>query len=163
MHFAGHGVYDDEDPARSGLVFASGVLSSPGLLQSLAGTPIIFSNACHSGVLDAPGGAGTDARPDARGQSAWTGLAASFLLNGAANYLGSLWPIYDDSSQALAGEFYELLCAGIPVGEALRRARLAIHAAGDPTWAAFVLFGCPRNRVRPYRGTVITAWRSSPR
>ena len=150
VHFAGHGVYDDEDPARSGLVFASGVLSSPGLLQSLAGTPIIFSNACHSGVLDA-GGAGTDARPDARGQSAWTGLAASFLLNGAANYLGSLWPIYDDSSRALAGEFYELLCAGTPVGEALRRARLAIHAAGDPTWAAFVLFGCPRNRVRPAR------------
>ncbi len=151
VHFAGHGVYDDAEPARSGLVFASGVLSPAGLLQPLAGNPIIFSNACQSGVLDAGDGTDADARPGARGHSGWTGLAASFLLNGAANYLGSLWPIYDESSRALADEFYELLCAGTPVGEALRRARLAIHAAGDPTWAAFVLFGCPRNRVRPDR------------
>ena len=151
VHFAGHGVYDNAEPDRSGLVFVSGVLSSPGLLQTLAGTPIIFSNACQSGLLDAGDDASPDAQPDTGGQSAWTGLAASFLLNGAANYLGSLWPIYDDSSQALADEFYELLCSGTPVGEALRRGRLAIHAAGDPTWAAFVLFGCPRNRVRPAR------------
>ena len=151
VHFAGHGVYDNAEPDRSGLVFASGVLSPPGLLQTLAGTPIIFSNACQSGLLDTSDDASPDAQPDAGGQSAWTGLAASFLLNGAANYLGSLWPIYDDSSQALADEFYELLCSGTPVGEALRRGRLAIHSAGDPTWAAFVLFGCPRNRVRPAR------------
>jgi hypothetical protein len=155
VHFAGHGVYNDAEPARSGLVFANGVLSSAGLLQPLAGTPIIFSNACQSGVLE-PGDEGT---ADAHANSGWTGLAASFLLNGAANYLGSLWPIYDDSSRKLAGEFYELLCAGVPVGEALRRARLTIHAAGDPTWAAFVLFGCPRNRIRPDRadGAVVKA------
>ncbi|GAA4263582.1 CHAT domain-containing protein [Dactylosporangium darangshiense] len=140
VHFAGHGRYDEARPERSGLVFDSGILTPLGL-PPLDGSPIVFGNACQSGLLNGGGPAA----------AAWTGLAASFLLSGAANYLGSLWPIYDDSSRALAEEFYELLCAGVPVGEALRRARLAIHAAGDPTWAAFVLFGCPRIRVRPMR------------
>jgi hypothetical protein len=141
VHFAGHGRYDAARPNRSGLVFESGVLSPRGILDPLRASPIIFSNACESGVLGVGDAAG--------GSTAWTGLAATFLLNGAINYLGSLWPIDDQSSRALAETFYRLLCTGTPVGEALRQARMAVRATGDPTWAAFVLFGCPRNRVRP--------------
>jgi hypothetical protein len=141
VHFAGHGRYDSVRPNRSGLVFESGVLSPRGVLDPLRASPIIFSNACESGVPGVGDGSG--------GSAAWSGLAATFLLNGAINYLGSLWPIDDESSRALAETFYRLLCTGTPVGEALRQARLAVRATGDPTWAAFVLFGCPRNRVRP--------------
>jgi hypothetical protein len=147
VHFAGHGRYDNTEPARSGLVFDSGVLTPTSLLEPLAGKPIIFSNACESGLIDNH----LDGSLGDRADTSWTGLAATFLLRGAANYLGSLWPIYDDSSREIAETFYELLCRGTPVGEALRRARECVHAEKDPTWAAFVLFGCPRNRIRPPR------------
>jgi hypothetical protein len=147
VHFAGHGLYDQAMTARSGLVFRSGVLTAGGLLEPFTATPIMFSNACESGILDRD----LQTSDGGRARSGWTGLAASFLLNGAANYLGSLWPIYDETSRALAEEFYTQLCAGTPVGEALRRARLKVYAEGDSTWAAFVLFGCPRNRLRPAR------------
>ena len=84
-----------------------------------------------------------------RGPSrAWNGLAAGFIHAGALNYLGSLWPILDEGSRKLAERFYALLVDGHSVGESLRRAKLQAFNERDATWAAVVLFGCPRNRLR---------------
>jgi hypothetical protein len=136
IHCAGHGAYDAADAARAGLVFREGPLGAddPGL--ALRGLPIVFANACETGRL----GPGVDAR--------WTGLAATFIARGAVNYLGSLWPIFDDGSRRVAERFYEGVCRGETVGEALRQARLEALGRDDPTWAALVLFGCPRTRLR---------------
>jgi CHAT domain-containing protein len=86
----------------------------------------------------------------------WSGLAAAFIAAGAINYLGSLWPIFDESSKRMSESFYRHLHTGTTVGEALQRARIETFAGGpgrdggrDATWAAYVLFGCPRNRLRP--------------
>ena len=142
LHFAGHGFYDEHDPLASGLVFRGGRLAARDLPASLTGAPLIFGNACKSASLAAGGAAST------RG---WSGLAASLIAAGASNYVGSLWPVGDASSQKMAVEFYQQLLQGEGVGEALRKARQACYQRGarrDPTWAAFVLFGCPRNRFR---------------
>ena len=140
VHFAGHGFYDPADPLRSGLVFRQGVLSPENLAEPLGGAPIIFSNACETGRLREEDGVG--------GTRAWSGLAASFLALGAVNYLGSLWPVFDEGSRRVSETFYASLCEGHTVGEALRRAKLDAYERNDPTWAAFALFGCPRNRLR---------------
>jgi CHAT domain len=140
VHFAGHGYYDEHQPTRSGLVFRKGILTPEDLKIPLRGAPIIFSNACETGRVgrnESPGGG--------RGRS---GLAAGFITSGAVNYLGSLWPIFDDSSRRIAESFYQHLRTGYTVGEALRQARLEAYSENDSTWAAFVLFGCPRNRLR---------------
>jgi len=116
------------------------VLTSAGFSAVLDGLPVVFSNACETGLLSpAQGAEGV----------LWTGVAGSFLAGGAVNYLGSMWPVFDDGSRRIAQFFYERLCAGEPIGEALRQARLDAYERGDPTWAAYVLFGCPRNRLRP--------------
>jgi CHAT domain-containing protein len=142
LHFAGHGFYDEHDPLASGLVFRGGRLAARDLPASLTGAPLIFGNACESASLAGSGAASIHG---------WSGLAASLITAGASNYVGSLWPVGDTSSQKLAVEFYQNLLQGEGVGEALRKARQACYhrdAGRDPTWAAFVLFGCPRNRYR---------------
>lgn len=139
-HFAGHGSYDDTRPEQSGLIFRQGKLIPGNLTNTLQGMPMIFSNACETGRF-------STIRPSGSGQG-WGSIAASFIAQGAVNYLGSLWPIFDESSRNLAEEFYRRLCNGLPIGEALRIARLRVYTDNDPTWAAYVLFGCPRNRLR---------------
>ena len=140
VHFAGHCWFDPDRPGECGLIFREGVLTSAGFSAVLDGLPVVFSNACETGLLSpAQGAEGV----------LWTGVAASFLAGGAVNYLGSMWPVFDDGSRRIAQFFYERLCAGEPIGEALRQARMDAYERDDPTWAAYVLFGCPRNRLRP--------------
>ena len=67
------------------------------------------------------------------------------------NYLGSLRPVYDESSLQLADAFYGFLDKGVSAGEALRRAKQRAFGAGDPIWSDVVMFGCPRNRLRAPR------------
>jgi hypothetical protein len=136
IHFAGHGHYDVTDLSRSGLVFREGSLGSGALSMPLGGMPIVFANACETGRL----GIGVD--------QGWAGLASAFIARGAVNYLGSLWPVFDEGSRRVAEIFYEGVCRGETVGDALRQARMDAFARNDLTWAAFVLFGCPRTRLR---------------
>jgi hypothetical protein len=138
IHFSGHGAYDNDNPVESGLIFCEGKLQGTNIPSALKGNPIVFSNACESGVVY-----GTE--DVCRG---WSGLAAAFIESGAVNYIGSLWPIFDESSRRFAEKFYSLLNGGYSTGEALRRVKFDAFRAGDPTWAAMVLFGCPRNRLR---------------
>jgi CHAT domain len=137
VHFAGHGVYRDGDPTHSGLIVTDGIIAVSDLTLPLAGEPLVFSNACESGVLSNQADSGR----------AWSGLAAAFINAGAVNYLGSLWPISDARSQRLAESFYKDLLGKYATGEALRRARVAAFDRRDSTWAAYVLFGCPRTRL----------------
>jgi hypothetical protein len=141
VHFSGHGTYDDETPSESGLIFTEGSLRGSDIPSALKGNPIVLGNACQSGVVHMTDQAG-------RG---WSGLAAAFIEAGSVNYVGSLWPIFDDCSRSFAERFYALLNEGISIGEAIRMAKVASFLAGDPTWAAIVLFGCPRNRLRSRR------------
>lgn len=140
VHFAGHCWFDPGRPDECGLIFREGVLTSAGFSAVLGGLPMVFSNACETGLLSPAQDAGG---------VLWTGVAASFLAGGAVNYLGSMWPVFDASSRLIAQFFYERLCAGEPIGEALRQARMNAYERHDSTWAAYVLFGCPRNRLRP--------------
>jgi CHAT domain-containing protein len=141
VHFAGHRQYDPDRPGGSGLIFRGGLFTPDTLSIVLAEAPLVFGNACESATI----------RQAARVERAWSGLAADFIRLGASNYLGSLWPIFDSSSQRLAECFYRGLLDGLTVGEALRNGRRAIRSDTDLTWAAFVLFGCPRNRLRARR------------
>jgi CHAT domain-containing protein len=138
IHFAGHGRYNDSQPETSGLIFREGILNPHEFSLSLTGRPIVFSNACETGLISRNRDSG----------EAWTGLAAAFLACGAVNYLGSLWAIFDEGSRQLAEIFYQRVYDGKTVGEALLDARLSSYKNGDSTWAAFVLFGCPRNRLK---------------
>ncbi|MEO8391509.1 MAG: CHAT domain-containing protein [Chloroflexota bacterium] len=143
IHFTGHGLYDEQHPDNSGLVFREGIFRPQALGAHLVGLPLVFSNACETGLLD---NSGTSAA-----RQTWVGLAATFIEQGAVNYLGSLWPIHDESSRRFAEIFYQYLLDGQTVGESIRAARQDAFTRHDVIWASFALFGCPRSRLRPPR------------
>ena len=64
----------------------------------------------------------------------------------------SLWNVPDEQTSDLMLDFYKRLLTGMPCGEALREAQLALkgHYPNPYYWAAFICQGDPRP-IRPIR------------
>jgi CHAT domain-containing protein len=74
----------------------------------------------------------------------WVGLMQAFLIAGASNVMGTLWPIDDRATSRLMTDFYTALSAGRTDGQALadaQRAALGRDSSAHPfQWAGFALF-----------------------
>ena len=72
-------------------------------------------------------------------------LALGFRMAGATSVVASLWPVDDDASRLLMEELYKGLLDGLPVADALWRAKDILRRSdkfSDPRfWAAFEVFG----------------------
>ena len=142
VHFAGHYDYNAENPWQSCWRLKSGGLK--GLdIGKMAGTgampALIFSNACQSGRTD-------EWALSESIQDEVFGLANAFILAGVKHYVGTFWEVLDEPSRRFALQFYKYLLSGLTIGEALRRARLAvIQEYGEETivWASYLLYGDP--------------------
>ena len=134
-HFTGHGAARDENPDRSPIHLADGESFTPDSLSGSAANvgiphPLVFINACQVG----------------RSGMALTGIggwANRFVEAGAGAFIGAYWSVYDEPAFAFATEVYTRLLDGVPVGRAVRDARLAIRRPGDPTWLAYTVFADP--------------------
>jgi len=73
------------------------------------------------------------------------GLTAPFLQAGTRSVVATRWRIGDRSTVAFVDGFYRGLTRGLPVGEALRAAKLEAIRRGAPAseWAAFTAVGDP--------------------
>ena len=138
IHFAGHGVSDEESLTAS-LLFA-GSRNDPGRMYTseieklrLTRGPLVVLAAC--GTL----------RGRARGVEGMPSLARSFLAAGATTVIGTLWNVDDAQSGALMTAFHRGIASGELPATALRNAQLRALARGgadaDPkNWAAFVVY-----------------------
>jgi len=159
VHFAGHGVFRENDPETSAWLMSDGELWSLEIRNTLAehAAPpwLVFANACEAGMD------GGKRRPTYQGNV--FGLATAFINQGVAAYIAPLWPIDDLLAQHIALEFYrELLLERATLGEALRRAKAGARriAYPEPTgdgrdtgawaglgWASLVLYGDPTEEL----------------
>lgn len=71
----------------------------------------------------------------------------AFLLGGAQNVIGSLWDVEDRYAREFASAFYEALCLGKTLGNALHDARSALRPAGLIHWLAYQHWGDPSARL----------------
>ena len=134
-HFTGHGAARDENPDKSAMVLVGGEALTPETVSGRganvgASHPLVFINACQVG----------------RSGMALTGIggwANRFVEAGAGAFIGAYWSVFDEPAYRFAREVYTRLLDGTPVGEAVRDARLAIRAPGDPTWLAYTVFADP--------------------
>lgn len=134
-HFSGHGVARDANPDRSSIILTGEERLTPEDLSGQAANmgiprPFVFINACQVG----------------RAGMALTGIggwARRFLSAGASAFVGAYWSVYDEPAFGFAKELYARLLSGTPIGEAVRDARKAIRAKGDPTWLAYTVFADP--------------------
>jgi hypothetical protein len=147
IHFAGHAFFDEHRPGDSGLVLADGELTGAQLSALARLPPLVMFNACESARLRR--GAGSKRAAIRRGKSIARNLslAETLLRAGLAHYVGTHWPVEDASATAFANVFYAELLRGT-IGNALVKARRAVHARRSPDWADYVHYGDAEFRLK---------------
>ncbi len=137
IHFAGHAVFNPEEPLASGLVLADGsVLTAARILQDSAfrtdcGKLLILS-ACQTGVNVITSGGEI------------VGLARALFYAGMPNLISSLWEVADRSTAQLMEDFHNYWQAGkTSIAQALRQAQTKALSEGLPihAWAPFIHLG----------------------
>jgi CHAT domain-containing protein len=143
VHFATHGVFDNENPGLSGValsMFDAGGRPQDGFLRlhDIYGlrlpVDLVVLSACDT-ALGKP----------LRGEGL-VGVVRGFMHAGAARVVASLWKVDDDATGELMGRFYgEMLQNGRAPAAALRQAQIAMWQQdtwrAPYYWAAFVLQG----------------------
>jgi len=142
VHFAGHSVYDYENPSESGWVLKDGRFTAKDIVSLGATAPmpsVVFSNACQSGK--------TQEWEVKKGfEDEIYGLANAFLLAGVRHYIGTFWKILDKTCLDFANEFYKNAIDGLPIGEAVRLSRIRLvnkFGYSSIVWASYMLYGDP--------------------
>ncbi|MBM3818315.1 MAG: CHAT domain-containing protein [Acidimicrobiia bacterium] len=146
LHFATHGLIDEDVPQRSGLALTEapgtdGILQMREIYGLRLRAALVSLSACETAL-----------GKDVTGEGI-VGLTRAFLHAGAGAVLASLWNVNDASTAALMARFYGALAEGGPIDEAARDAKLAF-LAGDARlrhpyyWAAFVVTGNASAPVR---------------
>ena len=138
VHFATHGIVDEEHPDRSGLVLTARD-ADDGLLQTrevyglhLNGALVTLS-ACRTALGRELSGEGI------------IGLTRAFMQAGARTVMASLWDVDDASTAEFMTSFYSGLADGVPIDAAARAARVAMIKGGRYShpyyWGAFIVNG----------------------
>jgi CHAT domain-containing protein/Tfp pilus assembly protein PilF len=143
VHFATHGIVNQEFPSLSGLVLSQvdeqgrrrdGLLRAHEIKGLNLKAQLVVLSACQTAL-----------GKDIRGEGL-VGLTQSFLVGGASSVLVSLWKVDDRATAELMKRFYRaLLFSGLPPATALRQAQLEMisdrHWQDPFYWAGFVLQG----------------------
>ncbi len=143
LHVAAHGSFFAEAAdGHSGLwledaqALVPDQLVGPRIEEHLeADRPAVFLNACDGGRLG-------------WSRNGLEGWADRLITLGAGMFLAPLWVAEDNAALKLARTFYQMLLAGETVAEALRLARRAARAPGNPTWCAYSLYAHPNACLR---------------
>ena len=142
IHFAGHAYFDAGDPGASGLICAKGEVLRGSDLDGVASLPaLVFFNACEAARVRRPG---ASARSRLLGLRRSSSLAEAILDGGVANFVGTHWPVGDESALAFSSSFYEGLLGGARLGETILEARRKVFATGSIDWADYIHFGNPQ-------------------
>jgi CHAT domain len=160
LHYAGHCVYEEGDPAKQGWLFnkAERELLNAGALNRIDRIPkFVFSNACESGI--------TPDRSGERSAGLAPSFAESFFARGVSNFVCTAWPVNDVGARQFAVTLYTLLLglepkdggtyakqdpwSPAPMHEAVCRARRALLGTleGTRTWGAYQHYGNPYFRL----------------
>lgn len=140
VHFATHGLINDDRPDYSALALSVGDTPGEGLLQAgeIFNLPfqaeLVVLSACETGLGQLIQGEGM------------VGLTRAFMYAGASSLVVSLWSVSDSSTSDLMSRFYRhMVRGGMSKGAALRQAKIELMNEADTAhpfhWAPFVLTG----------------------
>jgi CHAT domain-containing protein len=143
LHFASHGLLDENHPELSGLRLAhadgseeDGLLQVREIFNLELHADLVVLSACNSGLGKVVSGEGL------------IGMTRAFFYAGAGSVVVSLWQVDDESTSDLMVSFYRHLQEVGDKSEALRRAKLELIDGSryfhPYFWAPFVLVGRAR-------------------
>ncbi|RYY70258.1 MAG: CHAT domain-containing protein, partial [Chitinophagaceae bacterium] len=142
IHLAGHGLFDAENPAASGMVIGKDVYLTTAEIAQMSAVPeFVFVNCCFLGK--------TDAQAEALYMQRYK-LAASIgiqlIKNGVRAVIVAGWAVDDSAALEFAKQFYSNMFAGDNFGDAVRQARRCCYdkfGANNNTWGAYQCYGDP--------------------
>jgi len=148
VHFAAHGLIDDEKPARSAIVLSldqqsqeDGFVQIREIFNLRLSAALVSLSACQTGKGAYIRGEGIE------------GLSRAFFYAGASSVLMSLWSINDQASSQLMERFYRHLRSSASLMDALQKAKLEMIRsdvfAHPYYWASFVISGNATNVIFP--------------
>jgi CHAT domain-containing protein len=143
VHFATHGVFNNEDPGLSGIILSmfdkrgqvqDGFLRLHDIYGLTLPAELVVLSACNTALGKPVKGEGL------------VGMVRGFIYAGAKRVVASYWKVDDEATGALMSRFYvEMLRQNRSSASALRQAQLAMrqHSRWQPPfyWAAFALQG----------------------
>ena len=144
---------DDKVPARSAIILSldedpneDGFLQMREIYNLHLNADLVTLSACETGLGQFIRGEGIE------------GINRAFFYAGASAVLMSLWAVNDQATYQLMERFYYHLKNGVPLTDALRKAKLEMinsNVLDHPYyWAGFILSGkanqviFPKNRLR---------------
>ncbi len=146
LHFATHGLLDENVSLRSALVLTQdedpkedGFFQVREIYDIELDSDLVVLSACQTGKGELENGEGV------------SGLSRAFLYAGAQAVLASLWNINDRATAGFMGHFYRSLNQGKNKDEALQSAKLEMLRSpfGHPFyWAAFVVIGDSQTPIK---------------
>ena len=149
VHLASFGVLNKQNPLFSFVELApggedDGVLEVNEVFGLDMHADLVVLSACQTAL-------GSGAQADVPPGDDWVGLTRAFLLAGARQVLGTLWPVDDWATATFMRHFYGNLARGMTPAQALTATQRSLSAStptSDPFyWAGFVLVGGPESRT----------------
>ncbi|HEY4593680.1 MAG TPA: CHAT domain-containing tetratricopeptide repeat protein, partial [Thermoanaerobaculia bacterium] len=136
IHFAGHGLLDEEHPENSGLLLEGGTLRVADIFNLELTAGLVVLSACETAGKEVNG-------------EGLVGLTRAFLYAGSPSVVVTLWRVADRKTPDLMLRFYAGLDENGDKAEALRQAKLGLIQnrglrAHPYYWAPFILVGQPR-------------------
>ncbi len=142
LHFATHGLLDNERPVLSSLAFTEDSDSTESnfwmaheISKAQLNADLVVLSACETGYGKFERGNGI------------ASLARAFMYAGAPSLVVSLWQVNDVATSELMRNFYDHLDKGLNKDEALRQAKLDyLQSAPELTqhpgfWSPFIMMG----------------------
>jgi tetratricopeptide (TPR) repeat protein len=137
IHLAGHGIYNESDPANSGMVLGDDIYLTPLELGKLRTIPeLVFINCCHLGQMD---------RLELSSPSRMAASVSQKLIEmGVKAVVAAGWAVDDAAAVAFAETFYRHMLSGEKFGQSVKTARNAAYGNGATnTWGAYQCYGNP--------------------
>ena len=136
VHFAGHGLVDEERPESSGLVLKGGTLTVADIFNLDLSAGLVVLSACETAGREVNG-------------EGLVGLTRAFFYAGSPSVIVTFWRVADRKTPDLMLRFYANLDQSGDMAEALRQAKLGMIGkrgllAHPYYWAPFILVGKPR-------------------
>jgi tetratricopeptide (TPR) repeat protein len=139
IHLAGHGLYNPEDPLKSGVVLGKNMFLTTAELGQLRVVPeLVFINCCHLGRID------EELQVKAPHKMA-ASISQELINMGVRAVVATGWAVNDEAAATFAVTFYETILKGQPFGNAVALARKRVFEKHDNTntWGAYQCYGNP--------------------
>jgi CHAT domain-containing protein/tetratricopeptide repeat protein/lecithin:cholesterol acyltransferase len=145
MHLAGHGVFDEACPEKSGMIIGKDTFLSPREIKQMSSVPeLVFVNCCYLGEMG-----GDDALSNNRYKLA-ANLGTQLIENGVKAVVAAGWAVDDKAALEFTKVFYSSMLEGYNFGDSVSKARKYIFAnyGLTNTWGAYQCYGDPFYKLR---------------